>query len=504
MLERLQKIIARAGIASRRHAEELIKSGLVTVNGETITELGSKADESKDHIKVQGKLLRPETDRIYLVMNKPPEVVSTMIDPEGRRTLSDLLYGVSQRVFPVGRLEYHSMGLVFLTNDGELANLILKAHQLPQTYELKLKTLLTFDEIESLTHATGARITRLKGKDAPWYEVSLSEARRDALRNRLFQTGHPVEKIKRTKIGNLAMESLPTGSHRPLSDAEVTTLRRSVQPGAVQTGSAGTQRAQQRSMPTLTTTTPEESTSRPSAANSDNRLATTARRPVVKRRPFQPKPKPGQAPRHMPTRSFGEDKRSIENFKTERPSATSRPTFKRPFDGTRVHEKPAASGPKPFKRPFEGIRGQSRPAASDGKPFKRTFAGPKEQFRPGASNSKPFKKKFDGPRERSHPPASGQKPFKKRFDTPRENARPAAAGRTRTDFDSNNREARGPKSSAPRRSNQAPREPGAFGRSKKNFRSGAAAGVKPGAAKRSGSGSFQPKRRRFTGPKGRS
>ena len=114
-----------------------------------ITELGTKADESRDHIKVQGKLLRPETERVYLLLNKPPEVVSTMIDPEGRRSLRDLLYGVSQRVFPVGRLEYHSLGLVFLTNDGELANRILKAHHLPQTYHLKLKTLLTFEEIES-------------------------------------------------------------------------------------------------------------------------------------------------------------------------------------------------------------------------------------------------------------------------------------------------------------------------------------------------------------------
>jgi 23S rRNA pseudouridine2605 synthase len=235
MLERLQKIIARAGIASRRHAEELIKSGLVTVNGQTITELGSKADESSDHIKVQGKLLRPQTERVYLLLNKPPEVVSTMIDPEGRRTLADLLYGVSQRVFPVGRLEYHSMGLVFLTNDGELANLMLKAHQLPQTYHLKLKTLLTFEEIETLSRATGAQINRIKGKEAPWYEVTLSEARRDALRNRLFQTGHPVEKIKRVKIGNLAMESLPTGGQRPLSDAELATLRRLVEPGAAQT-----------------------------------------------------------------------------------------------------------------------------------------------------------------------------------------------------------------------------------------------------------------------------
>jgi 23S rRNA pseudouridine2605 synthase len=229
MLERLQKIIARAGVASRRHAEELISSGHVTVNGRLVTELGSKADESRDHIKVSGKLVRPEAERVYLLLNKPPEVVSTMSDPEGRRSLRDLLHGVSERVFPVGRLEYHASGLVFLTNDGELANRILQSHKLPQTYLLKLKTLLTFAEIETLTRLTCARITRLRGKDSPWYEVMLSESRRDALRNKLFQTGHPVEKMKRTQIASLALESLAPGHYRALSPAEVSALSRAVQ-----------------------------------------------------------------------------------------------------------------------------------------------------------------------------------------------------------------------------------------------------------------------------------
>jgi hypothetical protein len=146
------------------------------------------------------------------------------------------------------------MGLVFLTNDGDLANLMLKAN-LPQTYNLKLKTLLTFEEIENLVRATGAHIVRIKGKDAPWYEVTLSETRSDALRNRLFQTGHPVEKIKRVAIGNLALESLAPGHHRALSDAEVATLLRSVQP-------------------------------KPGVV--------TPRRMRVKRRPFTPKPKPSR------------------------------------------------------------------------------------------------------------------------------------------------------------------------------------------------------------------
>src|ERR1700751_6310121 len=229
MQERLQKIIARAGIASRRHAEELIRSGLVTVNGRTITELGSKADESTDHIKVSGKLLRSEHDRVYLVLNKPPEVVSTMSDPEGRRSLQDLLHGVTVRVFPVGGLEYHSMGLVFLTNDGELANRMLKAHRLRQTYLLQLKSLLTFEEIEQLARSTGARITRVRGKESPWYEVTLTEARRDALRNRLFQTGHPVERIRRIRLGNLELGSLQPGEQRTPSSEEVAALSRAIE-----------------------------------------------------------------------------------------------------------------------------------------------------------------------------------------------------------------------------------------------------------------------------------
>jgi len=226
MLERLQKIIAHAGIASRRHAEELITSGLVTVNGQTITELGSKADASRDHIKVSGKLLRPASERVYLLLNKPTEVVSTMSDPEGRPSLRDFLQGVSERVYPVGRLEYHSSGLVFLTNDGEIANRMLKSHRLPQTYHLKLKSLLTFAEIEGLGRSTGARISRLRNKEMPWYEVTLSEARQDTLRNKLFQTGHPVEKMRRVGIGKLQLESLAPGRQRALSPAEVGMLSR--------------------------------------------------------------------------------------------------------------------------------------------------------------------------------------------------------------------------------------------------------------------------------------
>jgi 23S rRNA pseudouridine2605 synthase len=229
MEERLQKIIARAGIASRRHAEHLIASGLVTVNGQTVTELGSKADASRDHIKVSGKLLRAPQELVYIALHKPAEVVSTMEDPEGRPSLRDFVRGIAERVFPVGRLEYHASGLVLLTNDGELTNAILQAHHLPQTYQLKIKSHLMTAEIEELARATGARISRLRRGEAPWYEATLSEARRDALRNRLFQTGHPVEKMRRVGLGGVELGSLAPGEHRNLSPGEVAGLKRAAQ-----------------------------------------------------------------------------------------------------------------------------------------------------------------------------------------------------------------------------------------------------------------------------------
>lgn len=227
MEERLQKIIARAGVASRRHAEEMIASGMVTVNGRVVTELGTKADPTRDHIKVGGKLLRGESEeRIYLVFHKPAEVVSTLSDPEGRRSIKDFLHGVPGRVFPVGRLEYHTSGLLLLTNDGDLANKVLRAHDIPQRYQMKLKALLTFAEIENLARSTGARIERLRGKESPWYEVEMSEARRDAFRNRLFQSGNPVEKMKRVQIGGLELGPIAPGQYRQIAEQQAAAILR--------------------------------------------------------------------------------------------------------------------------------------------------------------------------------------------------------------------------------------------------------------------------------------
>src|SRR5215468_12496740 len=145
--ERLQKILSQAGIASRRQAEQIMLEGRVTVNGTAVTELGSKADLDRDHIKVDGKLIHAPKRQVYLALNKPNNTVTTVTDPQQRATVMDLLRGVKERVYPVGRLDYHSEGLLLLTNDGELANAILSAStHLPKTYLVKVNGRLTGEQ----------------------------------------------------------------------------------------------------------------------------------------------------------------------------------------------------------------------------------------------------------------------------------------------------------------------------------------------------------------------
>jgi 23S rRNA pseudouridine2605 synthase len=236
MQERLQKIIARAGIASRRHAEQLIVSGQVRVNGHVVTELGSKADPSADRIEAAGKLVAAEERRVHILLNKPPEVVATMADPEGRKTLRNLLRGLPERVYPVGRLDYNASGLVFLTNDGDLAAEMLKHWQnLPQSYHVKVKGRLTPEQLDHFGREAGARMRPVRQPDAArghvanfWYEVALKDSKRDELRRVLFAAQHPVEKLKRIAIGPLTLEGLPPGHYRTLQEREVAQLRRAL------------------------------------------------------------------------------------------------------------------------------------------------------------------------------------------------------------------------------------------------------------------------------------
>jgi 23S rRNA pseudouridine2605 synthase len=236
MLERLQKIISRAGISSRRHAEELIRSGQVRVNGVIVTELGAKADPQHDRIEAAGKVAKISEERVYLLLHKPPDVVSTLADPEGRRTIRNLLVGLPERVFPVGRLDYAASGVVFLTNDGDLAGRMLKASPfLPQTYWIKVKGPLNEDQIKTLSKALCGRIAPLrapysakKNPANPWYEVEWSGTSRDLLRHNLHGMGHPVEKMRRVKLASLESDTVPEGHYRQLQPQEVAKLARAI------------------------------------------------------------------------------------------------------------------------------------------------------------------------------------------------------------------------------------------------------------------------------------
>jgi 23S rRNA pseudouridine2605 synthase len=237
MLERLQKIIANAGIASRRHAEDLILSGQVSVNGVVVTELGAKADPENDRVEAAGRLARAPEARVYLLLNKPPEVVATLVDPEGRRTLRNFLVGVSERVFPVGSLDYASAGAIFLTSDGELASRMLKAlAHLPQTYWIKVKGRLDETQMKSLARTVRGKVFPLRapraaGRNAPnpWYEVQLTGVRRDVLRQNLLVMGHRVEKMRRMKLATLEADTVPEGQYRELGAPEVAKLNRAIE-----------------------------------------------------------------------------------------------------------------------------------------------------------------------------------------------------------------------------------------------------------------------------------
>ena len=238
MLERLQKIIAHAGIASRRHAEQLILSGQVRVNGKTVTELGTKADPSKDKIEAAGRMVESEERHAYLLMHKPTEVVSALTDPEGRKTLRNFLRGFPQRVYPVGSLDYTASGLVLLTNDGGLTAQMLKNwSSFPQLYHIKIKGRLTLEELDRFGKEAGVKLQTVRQPDATrgraanfWYEVRMFGGKMDGLRRVLFRENHPVEKVKRVGLGPLTLEAIPTGRYRLLSKAEVDSVANSKKP----------------------------------------------------------------------------------------------------------------------------------------------------------------------------------------------------------------------------------------------------------------------------------
>ncbi len=235
MLERIQKIISAAGITSRRAAEELIAEGRVRLNGTVVTEPGTKADASKDHIKVDGKLINPRQPQTYLMLNKPAGYVTTMSDPEGRPTVQDLLKGVKVRVYPVGRLDYNTEGMLILTNDGDFAHLITHPkHELPKTYLAKLKGVLDDKAIDMLEQGVfledgktaPAKLKKIRKEEAnSWVEITIHEGRKRQVRRMFDRVGRSVIKLKRIKTGGLVLGDLPEGAFRYLTPAEVTGLK---------------------------------------------------------------------------------------------------------------------------------------------------------------------------------------------------------------------------------------------------------------------------------------
>jgi 23S rRNA pseudouridine2605 synthase len=232
---RLQKVIADSGLSSRRKAETMIAEGRVTVNGRVVRELGTKVDPDRDHVKVDGRHLKPAPPQVFLMLNKPKDCVSSLNDPEGRRTIADLLGGVGVRVFPVGRLDYDSEGLMLLTNQGTLAQTLLHPrYHVPKTYLIKVKGVLDEEQIRALERGVEledgltkpAFVKKVRKAEAnSWLEITIHEGRNHQVKRMLEFVGHPVLKLTRVRFGPLALRDLSPGEYRYLTDREANQLR---------------------------------------------------------------------------------------------------------------------------------------------------------------------------------------------------------------------------------------------------------------------------------------
>jgi len=236
---RLQKLIAGTGLASRRKAEELITSGRVTINGNVVKELGTKVDPDRDHVKVDGKHLRAAQPYVYVILNKPKNVMSTLDDPEGRPTVKDFLRGVSVRVFPVGRLDFDSEGLMLLTNHGDLAQALLHPrYHVPKTYLIKVKGVLDDAKIDALERGVKledgftapAKVNKVsRAESNSWLEVTIHEGRKHQVKRMIEAVGHAVIKLTRVRMGPLQLGDLASGEYRFLTDREANRLREVVE-----------------------------------------------------------------------------------------------------------------------------------------------------------------------------------------------------------------------------------------------------------------------------------
>ena len=233
-VERIQKILADRGLASRRKAEDLIREGRVTVNGRT-ARIGEKADPSIDHIKIDGRKIALSSEKIYLMLNKPRGIVTTADDPEGRTTVLDLVKIQKPRLFPVGRLDFDAEGLLLLTNDGEMAHRLMHpSFEVPRTYHVKLQGKPSQEEIGKLRkgvmladgRSAPCRIATLKETEGNlWVEMILHEGRNRQVKRMWEKLGYFVLKLKRVGFGGLALGRMKPGEYRFLREREVRKLK---------------------------------------------------------------------------------------------------------------------------------------------------------------------------------------------------------------------------------------------------------------------------------------
>ena len=374
-LERLQKILAKAGIASRRRAEEMIVEGRVQVNGQVVTQLGAKADLGRDHIRVDGKLLGGAEHHRYFVLNKPRGFVTTVSDPEGRPTVMQFFAKMPQRLYPVGRLDYLSEGLLLVTNDGELANQLTRASLgVEKTYLVKVAGKPTEEELDRLRSGVlieregpgskrvgtaPAAVRQVRQGDNPWYEVVLIEGRNRELRKMFEQIGHFVEKIRRVAYGPLVLDVEP-GKFRELTPEEVKSLQL--------TAEGKLKPRRQRALPTV----PKETA---------DRSARTSR--TFGSRP--PAGRPGRPPSSGAGRTFdgpprGRTPESRPAFESRKPERAAKPGFKPRFD------KPRFDKPRFDSRGTERFGGRAQFSNSEGEQ-----PGGSRPFQPRPSSSRPFR-----------------------------------------------------------------------------------------------------------------
>ncbi len=232
--ERLQKIIAAAGLASRRKAELLIQQGRVTVNGQIITQLGSRADPKRDHIKVDGKLIHEASKKIYILLNKPRQVICSVADPQGRVKVTDIVD--AKKIYPVGRLDYNTEGLILLTNNGEFSKIVTAAGKhLPKVYHAKVRSAPAAADLARLragirlgtaVQLAPCKIEPIKEGSNSWYEVTLIQGKNRQIREMFEAIGHPVLKLRRVRIGFLTDHGLALGQYRHLTPREVERILR--------------------------------------------------------------------------------------------------------------------------------------------------------------------------------------------------------------------------------------------------------------------------------------